>query len=95
MEYFVVDTTQNGHPVLTFKDIRGIMGHLKVMMTRKFGMSYDTYLTHIADLGYFGYDERDFYESLKDTFRTGIVLGEKCVDCNILYAQNEHPDASD
>ena len=37
------------------------------MVQRKTGMNYEQYLTHLADLGHFGYDDRELYESMRDT----------------------------
>ena len=55
------------------------------MVQRKTGMNYEQYLTHLADLGHFGYDERELYESMRDT-RMGVLRGDKLLRCNIFEA---------
>ncbi len=58
-------------------------------------MTYEQYLTHLADLGHFGYDEREFYESLRDTFNTGVVRGKQLLRCSIYEASADTKDGSD
>ncbi len=65
------------------------------MVQRKLNMTYEQYLTHLADLGHFGYDEREFYESLRDTFNTGVVRENQLLRCSIYEAATRTKDGSD
>jgi hypothetical protein len=95
MKYYIVDSTLNDAPTLTFESVGQTIGYLKSMVHRKLNMTYEQYLTHLADLGHFGYDEREFYESLRDTFNSGVVRGNQLLRCSIYEATTTNKDGSD
>ena len=64
------------------------------MVQRKTGMNYEQYLTHLADLGHFGYDDRELYESMRDSVDMGVLRGDKLLRCNI-YEATINKDGSD
>lgn len=94
MKYYIVDSTLKNSPTLTFESVGQTIAHLKTMVQRKLNMNYEQYLTHLADLGHFGYDEREFYESLRDTFNSGVIRGNKLLRCSI-YEANTKTEGSD
>ena len=57
-------------------------------------MNYEQYLTHLADLGHFGYDDRELYESMRDSVDMGVLRGEQLLRCNI-YEATINKDGSD
>ena len=57
-------------------------------------MTYEQYLTHLADLGHFGYDDRELYESMRDHFDMGVLRGDKLLRCSI-YEATQGKDGSD
>ena len=86
MKYYIKDSTLKDSPVKLFDNTNFAIAYMKVMVQRKTGMNYEQYLTHLADLGHFGYDEREFYESLRDTFESGVLRGNKLIRCSIYEA---------
>ena len=94
MKYYIVDSTLKNTPTLTFESVGQTIAYLKTMVQRKLNMNYEQYLTHLADLGHFVYDEREFYESLRDTFNTGVVRGNQLLRCSI-YEANTKTEGSD
>jgi hypothetical protein len=86
MKYYIVDTTVNNSPTITFDSVGQTIAHLKTMVKRKLNMNYTEYLTHLADCGHHGYDEREFYESLRDTFNMGVVRNKGLLRCSIFEA---------
>ena len=94
MKYYIVDSTIKTSPTLTFDTVGQTIAYMKTMVHRELNMTYEQYLTHLADLGHFGYDEREFYESLRDRFNTGVVRGSKLLRCSIYEATLE-VDGSD
>jgi hypothetical protein len=86
MDFYIKDNTVSNTPVKLFTSTDTAISYMKGMVERKFGMNFEQYLTHLADLGHFGYDEREFYESLRDTFESGVVRSDKLIQCNILEA---------
>ncbi len=86
MKYYIKDTTLKDSPVKLFDTTEFAISYMKLMVERKMGMNYEQYLTHLADLGHFGYDEREFYESLRDTFESGVLRGNKLIRCSIYEA---------
>ena len=95
MKYYIVDTTLKDTPTLTFSSVGQTIAYMKAMVERKLNMNYEQYLTHLADLGHFGYDEREFYESLRDTFNSGVLRGNKLLRCSIFEATTSSQDGSD
>lgn len=94
MKYYIKDTTLVDSPVKLFESTQHTVEYLKTAVSRKTGMSYEQYLTHLADLGHFGYDEREVYESMRDHFDMGVIRGNKCIRCSIFEA-NLNADGSD
>ena len=94
MKYYIKDTTIKDSPVKMFESTGYAVSYLKGMVQRKTGMNYEQYLTHLADLGHFGYDEREVYESMRDHFDMGVMRGNKFVRCSI-YEANLNADGSD
>ena len=86
MKYYIKDTTIKGSPVKIFEQVDHAIAYLKVLNQRKTGMNYEQYLTHLADLGHFGYDDREFYESVRDSVDMGVLRGENMLRCNIFEA---------
>lgn len=86
MKYYIKDTTLEGSPVKLFETTGHAVAYLKVIVQKKTGMNYEQYLTHLADLGHFGYDERELYESMRDSIDMGVLRGEKLLRCNIFEA---------
>lgn len=95
MKYYIVDSTIKNSPTLTFDSVNQSIAYMKTMVQRKLNMNYEQYLTHLADLGHFGYDEREFYESLRDTFNSGVVRGNQFLRCSIYEASITTKDGSD
>ena len=95
MKYYIVDSTLKNTPTLTFDSVGQTIAYMKTMVERKLNMNYEQYLTHLADLGHFGYDEREFYESLRDTFNTGVLRGNQLLRCSIYEATARTKDGSD
>lgn len=94
MKYYIKDTTLKGSPTKLFESTDHAVSYLKTVVQRKTGMNYEQYLTHLADLGHFGYDEREVYESMRDHFDMGVIRGNKCIRCSIFEA-NLNADGSD
>jgi hypothetical protein len=94
MKYYIKDSTLKGSPIQLFESTGQTVAYLKTIMQKKTGMNYEQYLTHLADLGHFGYDEREFYESVRDTIDMGVLRGNKLLRCNIFDAtvSNEGSD---
>ena len=91
MKYYIIATTFPGRPaptLVTQDSVDKIIAYMKTMVQRKLNMNYEQYTTHIADLGHHGGDERSFYNSLTDTFNSGVVRGEKLLRCNIYEANS-------
>jgi hypothetical protein len=86
MKYYIIDTTLRGSPTKFFDHVEHALSYLKVLNQRKTGMNYEQYLTHLADLGHFGYDDREFYESIRDSIDIGVLRGEQMLRCNIYEA---------
>jgi len=86
MKYYIKDPTIKGSPIKFFEQLDHAIAYLKVLNQRKTGMNYEQYLTHLADLGYFGYDDREFYESVRDSVDIGVLRGETMLRCNIYEA---------
>jgi hypothetical protein len=86
MKYYIVDSTLKNSPTLTFESVGQTIAHLKTMVQRKLNMNYTEYLTHLADCGHHGYDEREFYESLRDTFNMGVIRNKGLLRCSIFEA---------
>ena len=95
MKYYIVDSTIKDSPTLTFDSVGQTIAYLKTMVQRKLNMTYEQYLTHLADLGHFGYDEREFYESLRDTFNSGVIREDRLLRCSIYEATTTTKDGSD
>jgi len=94
MKYYIKDSTLTDSPVRMFESTQYAIAYLKGMVQRKTGMDYEQYLTHLADLGHFGYDDRELYESMRDTFEMGVLRGNKFLRCNI-YEATISKDGSD
>lgn len=94
MKYYLKDPTIKGSPIKLFKSTDQTVAYLKSVVQRKTGMNYEQYLTHLADLGHFGYDDRELYESMRDHVDMGVMRGEKFVRCSI-YEANLNVDGSD
>jgi hypothetical protein len=94
MKYYIKDTTIKGNPVKLFESTGQTMSYLKTLVQKKTGMNYEQYLTHLADLGHFGYDDREIYESMRDQFDMGVLRGTTHLRCNIFEAttNNEGSD---
>ena len=86
MKYYIKDSTLKDSPVKLFESTEYVITYLKSMVQRKTGMNYEQYLTHLADLGHFGYDERELYESMRDSVDMGVLRGDKLLRCNIFEA---------
>jgi len=86
MKYYIVDSTLKDSPVKLFSSTDNTISYLKTMVQKKTGMNYEQYLTHLADLGHFGYDDRELYESMRDAVDMGVVRGTKYLRCNIFEA---------
>ncbi len=86
MKYYIKDSTLKDSPVKLFESTEYAVSYLKSMVQRKTGMNYEQYLTHLADLGHFGYDERELYESMRDSVDMGVLRGDKLLRCNIFEA---------
>lgn len=86
MKYYIKDPTLKGSPIQLFESTGQTVAYLKTIMQKKTGMNYEQYLTHLADLGHFGYDEREFYESVRDSIDIGVLRGNKLLRCNIFDA---------
>ena len=94
MKYYIKDSTLKNTPVKLFESTEYAVTYLKSMVQRKTGMNYEQYLTHLADLGHFGYDDRELYESMRDHVEMGVMRGEKFVRCSIFEA-TQNKDGSD
>jgi hypothetical protein len=94
MKYYIKDTTLKDSPVKLFESTAHTINYLKSAVQRKTGMNYEQYLTHLADLGHFGYDEREVYESMRDHFDMGVMRGNKFIRCSI-YEATQNKDGSD
>ena len=94
MKYYIKDSTLKNTPVKLFESTEYAVTYLKSMVQRKTGMNYEQYLTHLADLGHFGYDDRELYESMRDKFEMGVLRGEQLLRCNI-YEATISKDGSD
>ena len=94
MKYYIKDTTLIDSPVKLFESKEYAVGYLKGMVQRQTGMNYEQYLTHLADLGHFGYDDRELYESMRDSVDMGVLRGEQLLRCNI-YEATINKDGSD
>ena len=88
MKYYIKDSTLSGSPIKFFKTPDHAVTYLKAIVQRKTGMNYQQYLTHLADLGHFGYDDRELYESMRDHIDMGVMRGEKFIRCSIYEAAN-------
>ena len=86
MKYYIKDSTLKDSPVKLFESTEYAVNYLKSMVQRKTGMNYEQYLTHLADLGHFGYDDRELYESMRDSVDMGVLRGDKLLRCNIFEA---------
>jgi len=86
MKYYIKDSTLKGSPVKLFESTDTAVSYLKTVVQRKTGMNYEQYLTHLADLGHFGYDDRELYESMRDHIDMGVVRGDKFIRCSIYEA---------
>lgn len=86
MKYYLKDPTIKGSPIKLFESTDHTVAYLKSVVQRKTGMNYEQYLTHLADLGHFGYDDRELYESMRDHVEMGVMRGEKFVRCSIFEA---------
>jgi len=86
MKYYIKDSTLKNTPVKLFESTEYAVTYLKSMVQRKTGMNYEQYLTHLADLGHFGYDDRELYESMRDHVEMGVMRGEKFIRCSIFEA---------
>lgn len=94
MKYYIKDSTLENAPVKLFESTEYAVAYLKGMVKRKTGMNYEQYLTHLADLGHFGYDDRELYESMRDSVDMGVLRGDKLLRCNI-YEATINKDGSD
>lgn len=94
MKYYIKDSTLKDSPVKLFESTDYAISYLKSMVQRKTGMNYEQYLTHLADLGHFGYDDRELYESMRDSVDMGVLRGDKLLRCNI-YEATINKDGSD
>lgn len=94
MKYYIKDTTIKDSPVKLFESTGYAVSYLKGMVQRKTGMNYEQYLTHLADLGHFGYDDRELYESMRDHFDMGVMRDSQFVRCSIFEA-TQNKDGSD
>jgi hypothetical protein len=94
MKYYIKDPTLKDSPIKFFESTNGVVTYLKTIVQRKTGMNYEQYLTHLADLGHFGYDERELYESMRDHVNMGVMRGEKFIRCSI-YEANTKSEGSD
>ena len=94
MKYYLKDPTIEGSPIKLFESTEHTVSYLKSVIHRKTGMNYEQYLTHLADLGHFGYDDRELYESMRDHVEMGVMRGEKFVRCSIFEA-TQNKDGSD
>ena len=86
MKYYIKDPTIKGSPIKLFESTNQAVSYLKTIVHRKTGMTYEQYLTHLADLGHFGYDEREVYESMRDHVDMGVVRNNKLIRCSIYEA---------
>jgi len=86
MKYYIKDPTLEGSPIKFFESTGHAVSYLKTIVQRKTGMNYEQYLTHLADLGHFGYDERELYESMRDHVDMGVMRGEEFIRCSIYEA---------
>ena len=86
MKYYIKDTTLKDSPIKLFESTSHTINYLKSAVQRKTGMTYEQYLTHLADLGHFGYDDRELYESMRDSVDMGVLRGEQLLRCNIFEA---------
>lgn len=86
MKYYLKDPTIKGSPIKLFESAEHTVSYLKSVVQRKTGMNYEQYLTHLADLGHFGYDDRELYESMRDHVEMGVMRGEKFIRCSIFEA---------
>ena len=94
MKFYIKDSTLKGSPVKLFSSQSELISYVKNLLPRKFNMTYEQYLTHLADLGHFGYDDREIYESLRDEIDMGIFRGETPLRCNI-YEISNNKEGSD
>ena len=94
MKYYIKDSTLKDSPVKLFESTEYAITYLKSMVQRKTGMNYEQYLTHLADLGHFGYDDRELYESMRDSVDMGVLRGDQLLRCNI-YEATISKDGSD
>ena len=94
MKYYIKDSTLKDSPVKLFESTEYAITYLKSMVQRKTGMNYEQYLTHLADLGHFGYDDRELYESMRDSVDMGVLRGDQLLRCNI-YEATINKDGSD
>ena len=86
MKYYIKDPPLDGAPIKFFESTVSAVTYLKTIVQKKTGMTNEQYLTHLADLGHFGYDDREVYESMRDLVDMGVVRGEKLLRCNIFEA---------
>ena len=86
MKYYIKDPTLKDSPIKLFVSTQDTISYLKTVVHRKTGMNYEQYLTHLADLGHFGYDERELYESMRDHVEMGVIRGNKLIRCSIFEA---------
>jgi len=86
MKFYIKDSTLKNSPIKIFESTEYAISYLKQIIHRKTGMNYEQYLTHLADLGHFGYDERELYESMRDEIDMGVLRGDKLLRCNIFEA---------
>ena len=86
MKYYIKDSTIKDSPIKLFDSTDHAIAYLKVVIERKTGMNHQQYLTHLADLGHFGYDDRELYESMRDHVEMGVMRGEKFIRCSIFEA---------
>tara|TARA_A100001037_G_scaffold160116_1_gene144294 strand:- start:24064 stop:24348 length:285 start_codon:yes stop_codon:yes gene_type:complete len=94
MKYYIKDPTIKGSPVKLFESTADAVRYLKTIVQRKTGMTNEQYLTHLADLGHFGYDDREVYESMRDHVDMGVMRGNKFIRCSI-YEANTNSEGSD
>ena len=89
MKIYIKDPTIKGSPTKFFSSTETALAYLKCLNERKTGMNHSQYLTHLADLGHFGYDDRDFYESVRDSVDMGVMRGDNFLRCNIFEAETK------
>jgi hypothetical protein len=94
MKYYIKDSTLEGSPIKLFESTDHAVTYLKTVVYRKTGMNYEQYLTHLADLGHFGYNERELYESMRDHIDMGVMRNNKFIRCSI-YEASVNSDGSD